>query len=124
MRKKWKKILKVVLPVVVILFSVYHLVFYTVKLPKDYAKNLETNYGEYILLSHSIDMTYFFPRLPEFRLLSNLAGDSGKYAATVDRTLFFFRWDADAIKENLMASFKKKRGGNRRNVGCCELYLR
>lgn len=109
MSKKWKKVLKVVVLVVAIIFVVYHLLFYVVKLPKDYVKKLEADYGEYILLSHKrIQLKYFFPSLPEFRLFGNLAGGSSDYDDYCDYTLFFFRWDADAVKEELLTSFKKR----------------
>ncbi len=101
-----KKILKIALPVIAVLFIGYHMLFYTVKMTREETKELEEDYGGYILYS-AREFAWYVDQLPlpkfRFRLYPTWS-----IKRRWKRNVVLFRWKANDLKKKMESELKQE----------------
>lgn len=99
-----KRILKIALPVIAVLFIGYHMLFYTVGMWESDADYLSEKYDEYILFT--VERIDWWGWIPDdlFSLKISMSDGYGE----PEKNVVLFRWDANDLKEKMKGELRKE----------------
>ena len=95
-RDRIKKILKIALPIIAVLFAVYHMLFYTVYMWESKADYFSEEYNEYVLFI--VERIDWWGWIPDDFLSFKISMSDG-YGES-EKNVILFRWDAKALKKS------------------------